>query len=215
MNINLFLCQAIHSWNVLAWVIFSFICLTFSNSKLPYDVTPEQALSHEEVRTRLDASIRNMRTVTDKFLSAIISSVDKIPWVWCTSVTSEKLLVSSCLQQSYLTFFFSQKLRNAFHCQGPKRLLAWEVSWCWRGWASEGEDLYTFVNNCQPNWLWQVHLILLSLGVCVERSACKPIYLPLRIENISHQAADVTFIHITWDVIHCLEGGILLLLFCF
>ncbi|NWT74081.1 IQGA1 protein, partial [Prunella himalayana] len=49
-------------------------------SKLPYDVTPEQALCHEEVRTRLDASIRNMRTVTDKFLSAIISSVDKIPY---------------------------------------------------------------------------------------------------------------------------------------
>ncbi|KYO25105.1 ras GTPase-activating-like protein IQGAP2 [Alligator mississippiensis] len=49
-------------------------------SKLPYDVTPEQALSHEEVRTRLDASIRNMRTVTDKFLAAIVSSVDKIPY---------------------------------------------------------------------------------------------------------------------------------------
>ncbi|NXM71364.1 IQGA1 protein, partial [Serilophus lunatus] len=49
-------------------------------SKLPYDVTPEQALSHEEVRTRLDTSIRNMRTVTDKFLSAIVTSVDKIPY---------------------------------------------------------------------------------------------------------------------------------------
>ncbi|OXB77566.1 UNVERIFIED_CONTAM: hypothetical protein H355_002875 [Colinus virginianus] len=49
-------------------------------SKLPYDVTPEQALNHEEVRTRLDASIRNMKTVTDKFLSAIVSSVDKIPY---------------------------------------------------------------------------------------------------------------------------------------
>ncbi|XP_039242388.1 ras GTPase-activating-like protein IQGAP1 isoform X1 [Pipra filicauda] len=49
-------------------------------SKLPYDVTSEQALSHEEVRMRLDASIRNMRTVTDKFLSAIVSSVDKIPY---------------------------------------------------------------------------------------------------------------------------------------
>ncbi|XP_010224361.1 PREDICTED: ras GTPase-activating-like protein IQGAP1 [Tinamus guttatus] len=49
-------------------------------SKLPYDVTPEQALTHEEVRTRLDASVRNMRTVTDKFLSAIVSSVDKIPY---------------------------------------------------------------------------------------------------------------------------------------
>lgn len=49
-------------------------------SKLPYDVTPEQAIAHEEVRNRLDASIKNMRTVTDKFLSAIISSVDKIPY---------------------------------------------------------------------------------------------------------------------------------------
>ncbi|XP_067999777.1 ras GTPase-activating-like protein IQGAP1 [Melanerpes formicivorus] len=49
-------------------------------SKLPYDVTPEQALNHEEVRTRLDASIRNMRSVTDKFLSAIVSSLDKIPY---------------------------------------------------------------------------------------------------------------------------------------
>ncbi|XP_015423227.1 PREDICTED: ras GTPase-activating-like protein IQGAP1 [Myotis davidii] len=49
-------------------------------SKLPYDVTPEQALAHEEVKTRLDNSIRNMRAVTDKFLSAIICSVDKIPY---------------------------------------------------------------------------------------------------------------------------------------
>uniref|UniRef100_A0A8C5PW43 IQ motif containing GTPase activating protein 1 n=1 Tax=Leptobrachium leishanense TaxID=445787 RepID=A0A8C5PW43_9ANUR len=49
-------------------------------SKLPYDVTPEQAMTHEEVRTRLDASIKNMRTVTDKFLAAIVSSVDKIPY---------------------------------------------------------------------------------------------------------------------------------------
>uniref|UniRef100_A0A8C9SQM9 IQ motif containing GTPase activating protein 1 n=1 Tax=Scleropages formosus TaxID=113540 RepID=A0A8C9SQM9_SCLFO len=49
-------------------------------SKLPYDVTPEQAMSHEEVRNRLEASIKNMRTVTDKFLSAIIVSVDNIPY---------------------------------------------------------------------------------------------------------------------------------------
>uniref|UniRef100_A0AAY5EVB9 IQ motif containing GTPase activating protein 1 n=1 Tax=Electrophorus electricus TaxID=8005 RepID=A0AAY5EVB9_ELEEL len=49
-------------------------------SKLPYDVTPEQAMSHEEVRTRLEASIKNMRTVTDKFLSAIVVSVDTIPY---------------------------------------------------------------------------------------------------------------------------------------
>uniref|UniRef100_A0A8C2Z8R4 IQ motif containing GTPase activating protein 1 n=1 Tax=Cyclopterus lumpus TaxID=8103 RepID=A0A8C2Z8R4_CYCLU len=49
-------------------------------SKLPYDVTPEQAMAHEEVRTRLEASIKNMKNITDKFLSAIIVSVDKIPY---------------------------------------------------------------------------------------------------------------------------------------
>lgn len=53
------------------------------SSKLPYDVTPEQAMSHEEVRTRLEASIKTMKTITDKFLSAIIVSVDKIPYVPC------------------------------------------------------------------------------------------------------------------------------------
>ncbi|XP_032416791.1 ras GTPase-activating-like protein IQGAP1 [Xiphophorus hellerii] len=49
-------------------------------SKLPYDVTPEQAMSHEEVRTRLEASIKHMKSITDKFLSAITVSVDKIPY---------------------------------------------------------------------------------------------------------------------------------------
>uniref|UniRef100_A0A3B3UAJ4 IQ motif containing GTPase activating protein 1 n=2 Tax=Poecilia TaxID=8080 RepID=A0A3B3UAJ4_9TELE len=49
-------------------------------SKLPYDVTPEQAMTHEEVRTRLEASIKHMKSITDKFLSAIIVSVDKIPY---------------------------------------------------------------------------------------------------------------------------------------
>ncbi|XP_033022497.1 ras GTPase-activating-like protein IQGAP1 isoform X1 [Lacerta agilis] len=49
-------------------------------SKLPYDVTPEQALAHEEVKTRLDASIKNMRAITDKFLLAIIGSLEKIPY---------------------------------------------------------------------------------------------------------------------------------------
>uniref|UniRef100_A0A8D0GB20 IQ motif containing GTPase activating protein 3 n=1 Tax=Sphenodon punctatus TaxID=8508 RepID=A0A8D0GB20_SPHPU len=49
-------------------------------SKLPYDVGPEQALCHPEVQRRLDISIRNLLAVTDKFLSAILSSVDKIPY---------------------------------------------------------------------------------------------------------------------------------------
>uniref|UniRef100_A0A8U8C4R5 Uncharacterized protein n=1 Tax=Geospiza parvula TaxID=87175 RepID=A0A8U8C4R5_GEOPR len=49
-------------------------------SKLPYEVSPEQALSHPEVQRRLDISIRNLLAVTDKFVSAITSSVDKIPY---------------------------------------------------------------------------------------------------------------------------------------
>ncbi|KAM7080273.1 ras GTPase-activating-like protein IQGAP3 isoform 2-T2 [Ciconia maguari] len=49
-------------------------------SKLPYEVSPQQALSHPEVQRRLDISIRNLLTITDKFVSAITSSVDKIPY---------------------------------------------------------------------------------------------------------------------------------------
>lgn len=58
--------------------------------------------------------------------------------------------------------------------------------------------VYTFVNNCQPDGLWKStsHSSLL-LAVCVESSTCKPVHLPLRIENISHQAIAVSFIHIT------------------
>ncbi|XP_036453968.1 ras GTPase-activating-like protein IQGAP2 isoform X2 [Colossoma macropomum] len=49
-------------------------------SKLPYEVTAEQALSHEEVRSRLEASNQTLRSVTDKVLSSITSSVDTIPY---------------------------------------------------------------------------------------------------------------------------------------
>ncbi|KAF7687415.1 ras GTPase-activating-like protein IQGAP2 [Silurus meridionalis] len=49
-------------------------------SKLPYEVTVEQALLHEEVRERLEASNHTLRTVTDKVLSSIMSSVDAIPY---------------------------------------------------------------------------------------------------------------------------------------
>uniref|UniRef100_A0A8B9GHG5 IQ motif containing GTPase activating protein 3 n=1 Tax=Amazona collaria TaxID=241587 RepID=A0A8B9GHG5_9PSIT len=49
-------------------------------SQLPYEVSPEQALSYPEVQRRLDISIRNLLVMTDKFVSAITSSVDKIPY---------------------------------------------------------------------------------------------------------------------------------------
>lgn len=50
-----------------------------AHSHLPYNVTPEQALSHPEVQRRLDISLRSLLAMTDKFLVAIISSVDQIP----------------------------------------------------------------------------------------------------------------------------------------
>ncbi|KAG8519948.1 Ras GTPase-activating-like protein IQGAP3 [Galemys pyrenaicus] len=53
---------------------------TGQRSHLPYDVTPEQALSHPEVQRRLDISLRNLLAMTDKFLVAIMSSVEQIPY---------------------------------------------------------------------------------------------------------------------------------------
>uniref|UniRef100_A0A3Q1FTV3 IQ motif containing GTPase activating protein 2 n=1 Tax=Acanthochromis polyacanthus TaxID=80966 RepID=A0A3Q1FTV3_9TELE len=49
-------------------------------SKLPYEVTPEQAMSHEEVRSRLEASSLVLRSATDKVLNSIVSSLDNIPY---------------------------------------------------------------------------------------------------------------------------------------
>nr|AAI51103.1 IQ motif containing GTPase activating protein 3 [Mus musculus] len=53
---------------------------TGQRSHLPYDVTPEQALSHSEVQRRLDISLRSLLTLTEKFFVAISSSVDHIPY---------------------------------------------------------------------------------------------------------------------------------------
>ncbi|XP_030043765.1 ras GTPase-activating-like protein IQGAP3 [Microcaecilia unicolor] len=53
---------------------------TGQRSKFPYDVSPEQALSHPEVQRRLDISIHNLITITDRFFTTIISNVDEIPY---------------------------------------------------------------------------------------------------------------------------------------
>ncbi|KAM4810421.1 ras GTPase-activating-like protein IQGAP2 [Rhinophrynus dorsalis] len=49
-------------------------------SKLPYDVTTEQALAHTEVINKLESSIQSLRAVTDKVLQSIFSSLDLIPY---------------------------------------------------------------------------------------------------------------------------------------
>ncbi|CAB1322084.1 unnamed protein product, partial [Coregonus sp. 'balchen'] len=42
-------------------------------SKLPYEVTPDQAMSHKEVRAKLESSSHALRTATDKVLNSIVS----------------------------------------------------------------------------------------------------------------------------------------------
>lgn len=49
-------------------------------SKLPYDVTTEQALTHPEVANRLESSIQSLRAVTDKVLASIFSSLNLMPY---------------------------------------------------------------------------------------------------------------------------------------
>ena len=48
-------------------------------SKLPYDVEPEQALKHPEVRDRIEAAMKSLTVATDTFLNSIVQSGDKIP----------------------------------------------------------------------------------------------------------------------------------------
>uniref|UniRef100_A0A8C5RM26 IQ motif containing GTPase activating protein 3 n=1 Tax=Laticauda laticaudata TaxID=8630 RepID=A0A8C5RM26_LATLA len=55
-------------------------CQNGQKSHLPYNVTPQQALGHPEVQRRLDISLGHLLVLADKFLSAILSSVDKIPY---------------------------------------------------------------------------------------------------------------------------------------
>ncbi|XP_053858985.1 ras GTPase-activating-like protein IQGAP2 isoform X2 [Vidua macroura] len=49
-------------------------------SKLPYDVTTEQALAHAEVVNKLESSIQSLRAVTDKVLTSIFSSLSMMPY---------------------------------------------------------------------------------------------------------------------------------------
>ncbi|XP_012941932.1 ras GTPase-activating-like protein IQGAP1 isoform X2 [Aplysia californica] len=49
-------------------------------SGLPYDVSTEQALKHEEVRTQIEETIKRLQGVTDRFLNKILSSLDSIPY---------------------------------------------------------------------------------------------------------------------------------------
>jgi len=49
-------------------------------TKLPYDVSNDQALEHEEVRMRIGRTIQVIRALSDRFQQSILDSVDKIPY---------------------------------------------------------------------------------------------------------------------------------------
>ena len=86
------------------WCFFNF----WSFSGMPYDVSMEQALSHEEVRKRINQSVKQLQNSVDKFLAAILQSLHKIPWVLAiTLVLFNPAAVKKVL--SILMIFFLQK----------------------------------------------------------------------------------------------------------
>ena len=61
-------------------------------SGLPYDVTPEQALEHKEVRERIQVSVNQLQIATEKFLERILASIDHIPSVTSPSTFSRHII---------------------------------------------------------------------------------------------------------------------------
>ncbi|KAL3866731.1 hypothetical protein ACJMK2_044012 [Sinanodonta woodiana] len=53
---------------------------TGKTSELPYDVSPEDALKHQEVMDRIQETIVKLQLLTDRFLTIILQSLDKIPY---------------------------------------------------------------------------------------------------------------------------------------
>ncbi|MED6262475.1 IQ motif-containing GTPase-activating protein 3 [Ataeniobius toweri] len=53
---------------------------TGHKSCLPYEVQPEDALSHPEVQRRIDIAIINLKNLTDRVLKAITSNLNKLPY---------------------------------------------------------------------------------------------------------------------------------------
>lgn len=49
------------------------------HSKLPYDVSNDQALEHEEVRTRVQETIKTLSSLATRFQQSIFDNIDKIP----------------------------------------------------------------------------------------------------------------------------------------
>ena len=53
---------------------------SYSCSKLPYDVSNDQALEHQEVRDSIATMIKDLHDMTERFLNLIMDSLHKIPY---------------------------------------------------------------------------------------------------------------------------------------
>lgn len=51
-----------------------------TTSKLPYDVSNDQALEHQEVRDTIATMIKGLHDITERFLNLIMESLHKIPY---------------------------------------------------------------------------------------------------------------------------------------
>lgn len=62
---------------ILLWklIVSVLIC-----SKLPYDVSNDQALEHQEVRDTIATMIKDLHDITERFLNLIMDSIHKIPY---------------------------------------------------------------------------------------------------------------------------------------
>ena len=56
------------------------IPIHLTNSKLPYDVSNDQALEHQEVRDNISTMIKDLHDITERFLNLIMESLHKIPY---------------------------------------------------------------------------------------------------------------------------------------
>ena len=113
-------------------------CTSFDFSGLPYDVTPEQALEHKEVRDRIQASVNQLQLATEKFLERILASIEHIP-----SVTSHRHIVLIVLFLDIETFLFLPvQIRHAIHGKGYARRTSSKVS------QSAGERRFKSTSFC-------------------------------------------------------------------
>ena len=55
--------------------------ICFFSSGLPYDVTAADALKQKDVQDRIQHSMNSLKEATDRFLTVIFESTDKLPYV--------------------------------------------------------------------------------------------------------------------------------------